>query len=459
FRGVPYAAPPMGPLRFAAPAPPPAWRGERDATRHGPVAPQPPSRLEAVMGGFTRPQSEDCLTLTISTPRPGPGSRPVLVWLHGGAYLSGAGSLDWYDGATLSELGDLVVVGVNYRLGALGYLRVPGVSDGAAGVADVVAALRWVQVHVPEFGGDPEQVTVMGQSAGASMITYLLALPEGQGLFRRAILQSPHLGRPPLSDAQGEERGAELCTLLAVESPKRLRSTPVDRLLEATRELARRQARLGDTSPPLLPVLDELSDPDRLRAAATQGARAIPVLLGTVRQEGAAFLGGTAPPDSVIVERFREMSGGSDAGAWDRYQDRHPTGRPLDLLADLMTDRTFLDGTLDLAAALEEAWVYRFDWAPAGSPWGACHCIELPFCFGNLDDWRGSPMLGAAEVAELRGLVRAVQRAWIGFARTGDPATPDVAWPRYELPTRRVRCFGTYTATVGDPHEVCRSRC
>jgi para-nitrobenzyl esterase len=170
FRGVPYAAPPVGELRFQSPQPVPAWRGARDATKDGPIAPQGRSRLAHVMGDFERPQSEDCLTLNIWTPAPDSEKRPVLVWIHGGAFSSGAGSLAWYSGERFAANGDLVVVSINYRLGALGFLCLPGVSDGNLGLLDQVAALRFVRDNIAAFGGDPDNVTVVGQSAGAASI-------------------------------------------------------------------------------------------------------------------------------------------------------------------------------------------------------------------------------------------------------------------------------------------------
>jgi para-nitrobenzyl esterase len=178
FRGVPYATA----ERFAPPVPAPAWSGVRDATSHGPIAPQPPSRLRTAMGDYQRPQAEDCLTLTIATPST-EGARPVIVWLHGGAYLSGAGSLDWYDGGPLARDGDCVVVGVNYRLGALGFLKLLGLAEGNMGLLDMLAALRWVRDNIAAFGGDPARVTVMGQSAGAHAIMLLLTMEESARQF------------------------------------------------------------------------------------------------------------------------------------------------------------------------------------------------------------------------------------------------------------------------------------
>jgi para-nitrobenzyl esterase len=190
FRRVPYAVAPVGERRFLPPQPVEPWRGVFDATTHGPIAPQPPSRLRVAVGDLSRPQSEDCLTLTIATPAPDDKKRPVIVWLHGGGYSSRAGSLDCYDGATLARDGGVVVVGVNYRLGPLGYLYYDGLGDGQMGLRDMVEAIRWTAVHAGAFGGDPTRITVMGQSAGAHSILLMLTMPPVRSLFRRAILAS-----------------------------------------------------------------------------------------------------------------------------------------------------------------------------------------------------------------------------------------------------------------------------
>ena len=423
FRGVPYALPPTGERRFGPPEPPPPWTGERDATRHGPIPPQLPSRLRSVMGDpEPLPQGEDCLTLTISTPARGEKPRPVLVWVHGGAYLTGSGSLAWYDGACLAREGDLVVVGVNYRLGALGYLCQPGLSDGAQGVEDVLAAVRWVRANVGAFGGDPERITLMGQSAGGGMIGYLLARGQARGLFRRAILQSAHLGRPPFSRARGEERTARLAQLLGLD-PGRPREViagfqeaAVEALLEGTAALARETARPGDTAPPLLPVVDDLSTVTSFVDGAAGGANGIDLLIGTTRDEARAFIGTPAfAADGPDVERVTE---------------------------------SFRAPALRLAEAVPAAWVYRFDWSPPGSTIGACHCIELPFVFGTGEAWRGAPMLAGADVGEVARLTRRIQGAWIAFAHTGDPSTGDAPWPSYRAGHGLTGCF------IGGPELV-----
>jgi len=201
FRGVPYARPPLGGLRFRPPCPHEPWPGRLDVRAHGPIAPQGPSRLRVAVGDFSRPQSEDCLTLTITTPAPDGARRPVIVWLHGGGYGTGAGSLDWYDGASLAREGDVVVVGVNYRLGPLGYLAGAGLGDGQMGLRDMIAAIGWVAAHIASFGGDPGEITLMGQSAGAHSALCMLAMPDVRRLFRRVILQSAPAGIAPFPAA------------------------------------------------------------------------------------------------------------------------------------------------------------------------------------------------------------------------------------------------------------------
>jgi para-nitrobenzyl esterase len=192
FRGIPYAVAP----RFGAPAPVLPWEGIRPALEVGPAAPQPPSRLEQVLGPMPLPQSEDCLSLNVWTPST-QGDLPVLVWFHGGGFSSGSGGQSWFDGHRLAALEGIVVVTVNYRLGALGYLSLP--DDRNFGLQDQVAALRWVQDNIANFGGDPSAVTVAGQSAGAMSLLALMANPAG--LFQRVILQSCPAGvRPQPAD-------------------------------------------------------------------------------------------------------------------------------------------------------------------------------------------------------------------------------------------------------------------
>ncbi|MBA2280505.1 MAG: carboxylesterase family protein, partial [Acidimicrobiia bacterium] len=195
FRGIPYAAPPVGPLRFRPPQPHEGWTGVRDALEPGAMAPQVAGGLEAMLGSAKMAQGEDCLFLNVTTPAADDAGRPVLVWIHGGGFVGGAGSIPWYSGVRYAQRDDVVVVSINYRLGALGFTHLPGLGEGFAGsgnagILDQVAALRWTRDNIAAFGGDPGNVTVFGESAGGMSIGTLLATPEASGLFHRAIAQS-----------------------------------------------------------------------------------------------------------------------------------------------------------------------------------------------------------------------------------------------------------------------------
>jgi para-nitrobenzyl esterase len=453
FRGVPYATA----RRFAPPERAAAWAGVREATAHGPIAPQPRSRLAAAMGDFSRPQDEDCLTLTIATPGVDAGRRPVIVWLHGGAYLSGAGSLDWYDGSVLARDGDAVVVGVNYRLGALGFLHLPGVAEGNMGLLDMVAALEWVRDHIAAFGGDPARVTLMGQSAGAHAIMCLLTMPATAGLFRRAILQSAPPSMSPLTGERAAEYGGFLAGLLGTDAAG-LADVAVGRLVAAQMEVARGIARFGDITPPFVPVGDALAEPRRFVAAAAHaaGERGVDLVIGTTREEMGAFFAADpamAEPDpAAVAARFAALAG--DPAAIELYRRRRPGGSVAELLGDLVTDHMFLFPSLLLAdaatAAGRSAWVYQFDWAPPGNRFRACHCLELPFVFGNPGAWADAAMLEGHDPAVVAALSAAIRSAWTGFAGSGDPGTALQPWPAYRPGSRQTMRFDSIVGSVGD---------
>jgi para-nitrobenzyl esterase len=467
FRKIPYAAPPIGPRRFAPPAPPAAWTGLRDARDHGPIPPQPPSRLRLAMGEFNRPQDEDCLTLTIATPGTDNAKRPVIVWLHGGAWLSGAGSLDWYDGATLAKFGDAVFVGVNYRLGPLGFLHYPGLADGMMGLHDMVAALRFIQAHISNFGGDADNVTLMGQSAGGGAILRLITMQETTGLFHRAIVQSgtPRRG---LSSTEATSRAQRLMQLLEIDpdapdAPEQLRSAPVAQMIALQMQIARENAKFAEPDPAFPPVFDDFDSveafADRIAQAAAQ--RKIDFILGTTREEMHAFLVAdpqmATPDPAAVAERFATLAGSPEA--IEAYRRRRPGGTPRDLLADLITDHRFLFPVLAVTERLAKAGLnpfqYQFDWSPAGSPWQACHCIELPFVFGNKAVW-DAPMLANTNETEYAGISNSMMTAWTSFARTGKPTIPNLPWPSYETSHRKTMRFGPITGTIGDPAEASR---
>jgi para-nitrobenzyl esterase len=386
FSAMAYAEAPVGDLRFRAPVRR-ALAGDIDATQPGPVAPQLPSRLADAMGDFTAPQSEDCLQLTVWTPAPDAARRPVVIWLHGGAWQSGGGALDWYDGSRLAAEGDVVVVGINYRLAALGWLCVPG-EPANLGLLDCEAAIDWVVEHITAFGGDPACVTVMGQSAGGSNIACLLARTPR---FQRAIIQSGSLGRGFRSRAQAETIGLAFLKALGVSSLDEARSLPFQAFLDAQRDpgvMAALEAE-GTGRSLFCPVLDGKVLPVDFTADLAAAPGKVDVLIGATEDEMAAFPnlgrdeGSRAFGHKVFV---------APAAAW-----------------------------ADSARALgRNAWLFRFAFAPTDR-FGACHCIELPFMFGNVDAYQGAPMLEGMTPADADRLVGDMLPAWLRFIRGESP--------------------------------------
>jgi para-nitrobenzyl esterase len=464
FRGVPYAEPPTGERRFAKPVPVAAWNDVRDASEHGPIAPQPPSRLRLAMGDFERPQDEDCLTLTIATPAVDDAARAVVVWLHGGAYLSGAGSLDWYDGSLLARDGDVVFVGVNYRLGALGFLRHEALGCANNALHDMIAALAWVRDNISAFGGDPARVTLMGQSAGAHAIMCLLGMPETRGLFHRAILQSTPPSLVPLSRTTAQDYADRLVAALgipvdATDVAARLRDAPADQLVTAQMRVARDIARFADISPPFVPVFDGFASARDFVAMAARAARTegIDIVIGTTREEMHAFFAPDPamknPDPRAVADRFTELAG--DAAALDAYRVRRSGASVMDALADLVTDHMFLFPSLALAEAIADSggrpFVYEFDWAPPGNRFKACHCIELPFVFGVFPAYATAEMLAGGDSAPMQALSSTIRAAWSSFARDGKPVAGALPWSAYDTHARTTMLFGTVCGQVGDP--------
>ncbi|MEU6990258.1 carboxylesterase family protein [Streptomyces sp. NPDC046465] len=364
----------------------------------GEIAPQPPSRLDAVMGSprDDHPQGEDCLNLSITTPARDSRARPVLVWLHGGGFSSGAGLLEWYDGGALAAEGDVVVVGVNYRLGALGYLCLDGVSEGNLGLYDQVEALRWVRAHIAAYGGDPADVTVIGQSAGGISVRLLTRLPEARGLFRRAILQSA----PIDITARPHEESLELGRIFAEALDGDPHTADLPAILAAQNETALTHLRRsGRTMEPAFMPVEGIAPFPGPQDRADENVRDIDVLYGWNADDMIVF----CRDDDDPAKRTREV-----------YEV--PLAR--------------FGASLVRAGA--RAHAYRLDWCPAGSPFGAAHCLELPLLFGTRDAWRSSPMLGDTPWEETDRLGKAVRATWVAFARTGVPGA--LPAPLVEVP-------------------------
>jgi para-nitrobenzyl esterase len=457
FRGVPYATAP----RFVPPQPVPAWSGVRDARRDGPIAPQGRSRLAHIMGDFERPQTEDCLTLNIWTPAADAKKRPVLVWIHGGAFSSGSGSIPWYSGERFAANGDVVVASMNYRLGALGFLCLPGVSPGNLGLRDQVAALSFVRDNIAVFGGDPANVTLVGQSAGASSIAMLMTMPLARGLFRRAIMQSTPFGRLTRILDDSHRVGRRLLEVLELkpEEPDKLKTLPVAQLLAAQGKLAALEKKLADALAPFWPTIDGDVIPGPVPAALRAGAGAdIDTMIGTTREEMAAFY--CIDKEIDVAERaqvegvFAKVFGSGYQPYYDEIRRMRSSHTNAALLGDLMSDAMFRIGSLRLAEWREEqgrpAHVYQFDWqSPAG--FESCHCLEIPFVFNNFPNWPDSPMLKGANPAEMAGIAEAMHGAWIAFARSGKPDHPGLpAWPVYRRADRMTMRFDSVIGPVSD---------
>jgi para-nitrobenzyl esterase len=379
FRNLPYAQ--AG--RFEPPRPPTPWSGVRDGLARGPISPQAPSRMEIVTGpapGDPR-QSEACQVLTVTTPGL-QGRRPVIVWLHGGAYVSGGGELAWYDAHRLAAQGEVVVVTVTYRLGVFGYLWREAPEARNLGLADQAAALAWVASAIDRFGGDPHNLTLAGQSAGGHAVAALLAAP-GPPPFRRAVLQSAPVAVWP---------SAKIAQAFAADLERALGRDPAE---VDTRTLLAAQGAVIAARREGLPV-GPVVDP------APISRQGVDLLAGFTRDDGSPFVALGVPLDSPAGARAPEEA------------------------VQALTRSVFADPTLAFAARPAggaRTFVYRLDWRPRGSAFGACHALDAALLFGDQEAWRAAPMLGEAPWPQVEGLGRRVRAAWAAFARTGDPSS------------------------------------
>jgi carboxylesterase type B len=431
FRGVPYAAPPVGAARWRAAMPHPGWDGERDASRYGISAAQPwlPGG-SPVMGSHGEPPfGEDCLTLNVWTPGTEDGRRPVLIWIHGGGFLTGSGNMARYATDTFARNGDLVAVSLNYRLGPLGYLS--GMGDENVWLSDQVAALRWIAANITAFGGDPSRITIAGQSGGALSIAALAQHPDTRGLFQRAILQSPPAGVDVQTPEQALERTRSLARHLGHRDLEGLRDESWERLIRGTVGVLGEYAAFGEWSLAFHPVIDDATLPRHPFAELADAD--VDILIGWTADEATFSFGldpryATATREQVIAWAARRFGDSADT----LYAATEET-RPGAALIRIATDMIFRTGVLRLAdqrAATRPVYVYRFD---VGSPLrngalGATHCLDLPFTFANMSRWSDAPFVAGLDEQVTARVSAFLHQAWIQFARTGEPSP---AWPPY----------------------------
>ncbi|KLJ00087.1 carboxylesterase/lipase family protein [Luteimonas sp. FCS-9] len=456
FRGVRYGAD-TAPRRFMPAAPAPAWRGVHDALDYGASAPQ---------RGGDGPGSEDCLFLNVWTPGLRDGARrPVLVYIHGGGFTTGSGSDPLYDGGPLCRRGDVVVVTLNHRLNAFGYLALrdlggPALAQsGNVGQLDLVQALRWVAAHAAEFGGDAGNVTLFGQSGGGAKIATLMAMPAARGLFHRAWTMSGQQVTAAGPRAAAQRARLYLDALgVAPADVERLRTLPMQALLDAQR--TRDPSRVEDSSLYFGPVVDTVTLPRHpFWPDAPSQSAGIPMVIGNTRDETRAFLGHDPAnfaldwdtlPDRLRTQQFVDLD---PAVVIAEYRRLYPDYTPSEVFfAATTAGRSWRGAVEELevrAVQGRNTWAYQLDWYPhGGERLRAFHTLDIPLVFGTVD----APGAKTGTDARARAMATTMQGALLAFARSGDPNHAGLPrWAPYSLERRETMVFDAPSRLIDDP--------
>jgi para-nitrobenzyl esterase len=468
FRGVPYGASTAGSNRFMPPRKPEPWTGVRDTFQNGPTAPQLSAPPNALILNHKEPalQGEDCLVINLFTPGLNDGrKRPVMVWLHGGGFASGAGSAHSFDGTYLARSGDVVVVSVNHRLNIFGYLYLADAGgekyadSGNAGLLDVVAVLEWVRDNITQFGGNPGNVTLFGQSGGGLKISTLLAMPPAKGLFHKAIIESGSLLKG-IPREEANKTTQRILTKLGLQSNQadELQSLPVERLLSA---IDNRGSAPGTAPFSLAPVVDGRSLPrDPFDPAAPDISADVPLIIGSVNTEGTFF----TPPDSPLFTlddagmrtRLMPRFGEATDKLVELYRKEMPNASPSQIyfLINAFPSAAITQAERKSAQAKAPVYMYLFTWETPveGGKRHSPHTVELPFVFNNVLEQPEEVGNGP----ELQPLADKVSGAWTAFARTGSPSTPgSPKWLAYTAGERQTMIINNEWKLVNDPrHDV-----
>jgi para-nitrobenzyl esterase len=477
FKGIPFAAPPVGKNRWLPPQPCDAWDGVLDTTNFGTQAPQNDSMLDGILGASAEQpvRGEDCLYLNIWTPATDSKNRPVMVWIHGGGFTIGAGSQPIYDGQYLASEGDVVIVTVNYRMGALGFMNLNEITAGKIpakgneGLLDQIASLQWVKDNIAAFGGDVNNVTIFGESAGGMSVGTLLAMPKAKGLFHKAIPQSGAC-HTALSRSVGIQIAETVLELLGVSSDDSDALMDMDEsLLTAVQpQLSVIAAKKGLPGMSFQPVIDGEDLPCLPIHAVQDGfAAGIPIMAGSILEEWKLFTAldpsSTNMTQETLLESVGEHFGQAANKVVEVYEkflaDQDKPASPADVATAITTDRVFRMPGIKLLEAqqnhTDEVYSYLFDWQSPlmNGVMGACHAVELGHVFGTYDKGGAEGFFGEGEAADKLSAI--TRSAWLNFARNGNPGIE--GWQAYDRSSRSTMVLGESCSIKNAPFDETRS--